>query len=140
MRPHFPPMLVLMSLVLAGCAQKDAEWAQSGREKLVGLDQSAIRMCAGLPTGTTKDGKDEIWMYEHATSPPDGIAPPTFTIPPGLNIGSQPITGYCRVQLRFVKGRVTQVQYAGATDIGSARDAACGQIVRTCLGYTQASR
>lgn len=133
-------MLVLMLLVLNGCAEKEAEWAQSGREKLLGLDQSEIRMCAGLPTGTTKDGAGEIWMYEHATSPPDGIAPPTFTIPPGLNIGGQPITGYCRVQLRFVKGKVAQVQYAGATDIGDARDAACGQIVRTCLGYMQAIR
>jgi len=31
-----------------------------------------------------------------------------------------------------------QVQYAGATDIGSAQDAACGQIVRTCLRYAEA--
>ena len=131
-------MLILAPLVLAGCADREAEWARRGRESLVGLNQSAIRMCAGLPTGTTKDGRGEIWMYEHATSPPGGVLPPTVTIPPGLNIGGQPPTGYCRVQLRFVAGKVAQVQYAGATDIGNAQDAACGQIVRTCLRYAEA--
>jgi hypothetical protein len=137
---HCLRMLLLTPLVLVGCAERDAEWAQRGRENLVGLDQSTIRMCAGLPTGTTKDGRGEIWMYEHAASPPGGVAPPTITIPPGLNVGGQPPTGYCRVQLRFVAGKVAQVQYAGASDIGNAQDAVCGQIVRTCLRYGQTSR
>ncbi len=95
-------------------------------------------MCDGLPAGTAKDGRSEIWMYEHAASPPGGVVLPAITIPPGVNIGGQPPTGYCRVQLRFVAGKVVQVQYAGATDIGSAQDAACGQIVRTCLRYAEA--
>ncbi|MEY9185896.1 hypothetical protein ABIG06_007451 [Bradyrhizobium sp. USDA 326] len=133
-------MAALAPLVLAGCAGQDAEWAQRGRASLIGLDQSAIRMCAGLPAGTAKDGSGEIWMYEHAASPPGGIAPPTLTLPPGLNIGGQAPSGYCRVQLRFVRGKVTEVQYAGNTDIGSARDAACGQIVKTCLGYGAGGR
>jgi len=135
-----PRILLLIPLALAGCAEREAEWAQRGRESLIGLDQSAIRMCAGLPSGTTKDGPGEIWMYEHGASPPGGVTPPTLVIPPGLNIGGQSPTGYCRVQLRFVAGKVAQVQYAGATDIGNARDAVCGQIVRTCLGSAQASR
>jgi hypothetical protein len=137
---HRLRMLLFAPFFLTGCAEREAEWAQRGRENLVGLDQSTIRMCAGLPTGTAKDGPGEIWMYEHAASAPGGVAPPTFTIPPGLNVGGQPPTGYCRVQLRFVGGKVAQVQYAGATDIANAQDAICGQIVRTCLGYKQASR
>ncbi|WP_024507150.1 hypothetical protein [Bradyrhizobium sp. ARR65] len=127
--------LVVAPFVLAGCAEKEAEWAQRGKESLIGLDQSSIRMCAGLPTGTTKDGRGEIWMYEHTTSPPGGVAPPTFTVPPGFNVGGSAPSGYCRVQLRFASGKVAEVQYAGATDILDARDAACGQIVRTCLDY-----
>jgi hypothetical protein len=134
------PLLIFTPLVLASCADREAEWAKLGRDKLIGLDQSAIRMCAGLPNGTTKDGRGEIWMYEHAATPPGGVSPPTITVPPGLNVGGQPPTGYCRVQLRFIAGKVAQVQYAGATDMWNARDAVCGQIVRTCLGYAQASR
>jgi hypothetical protein len=133
-------MLVLAPLVLSGCAEREAEWARRGRDSLIGLSQSNIRMCAGLPTGTAKDGAGEIWMYEHAASAPGGITPPAFTLPPGLNIGGQAPTGYCRVQLRFVNGKVAQVQYAGATDIGDAEDAVCGEIVRTCVRYAQAGR
>jgi hypothetical protein len=133
-------MLLLAPLVLDGCAEREAEWARRGRESLIGLNQSNIRMCAGLPTGTVKDGAGEIWMYEHAASAPGGIAPPAVTIPPGLNIGGQPLNGYCRMQLRFVGGKVAEVQYAGNTDIGDARDAVCGQIVRTCLSYAQAGK
>jgi hypothetical protein len=139
MRPRLR-MLVLAPLVLVGCAERDAEWARRGKENLIGLNQSAIRMCAGLPSGTAKDGAGEIWMYEHAASAPGGVAPPAVTIPPGLNIGGQPLNGYCRVQLRFVGGKVAEVQYAGNTDIGDARDAVCGQIVRTCLSYAQARK
>jgi hypothetical protein len=133
-------MLVLAPLVLSGCAEREAEWARRGKESLIGLSQSSIRMCAGLPTGTAKDGAGEIWMYEHAASAPGGLAPPTFTLPPGLNIGGQPLTGYCRVQLRFINGKVAQVQYAGATDIGDAQDAVCGEIVRSCVRYAQAGQ
>jgi hypothetical protein len=139
MRPRLR-MLVLAPLVLSGCAERDAEWAKRGRESLIGLDQSNLRMCAGLPTGTAKDGTGEIWMYEHAASAPGGIAPPTLTLPPGVNIGGQAPTGYCRVQLRLVNGKVAQVQYAGATDIGDAQDAVCGEIVRSCVRDAQARR
>jgi hypothetical protein len=133
-------VLVLACLVLSGCAEREAEWARRGRESLIGLNQSNIRMCAGLPTGTAKDGRGEIWMYEHVASFPGGIAEPEIIIPPVLNLNSQPLTDYCRVQLRFVDGKVAEVQYAGATDIGGAQDAACGQIVRTCLRYAQAGQ
>ena len=139
MRPRLR-MLVLAPLVLSGCAERDAEWAKRGRESLIGLDQSNLRMCAGLPTGTAKDGTGEIWMYEHAASAPGGIAPPTLTLPPGVNIGGQAPTGYCRVQFRLVNGKVAQVQYAGATDIGDAQDAVCGEIVRSCVRDAHARR
>ncbi len=43
-------------------------------------------------------------------------------------------------QLRFVNGKVVQVQYAGATDIGDAEDAVCGEIVRTCVKHAPAGQ
>lgn len=120
-------------LLLAGCADQEARWALEGRSDLIGLDQSTIRMCAGLPTGTVKDGRSEIWTYEHTTSSPAGVAPVAVTLPLGLSVGGSAPVGYCRVQMRFVHGKITEVHYAGATDIGSFQDAACGQIVRGCL-------
>jgi len=121
-------------LFVSGCAAKDAERALLAREGLIGMTQHDIRMCAGLPSG--KDG--DIWMYEHGAVTPAGIAP-VVPAPWGavqINTGG----GYCRVQLRFVKGRVAEVTYAGATDIFGARDAVCGPIVRTCLTYQGTAR
>jgi hypothetical protein len=124
---------LLVALPLAGCADREAKWALEGRTSLIGLDQSSIRMCAGLPNGTVKDGRSEIWMYERNTSSPSGIAPVAVTLPLGLSVGGSVPVGYCRVQMRFAGGKVTEVHYAGATDISQYRDAACGQIVRGCL-------
>jgi hypothetical protein len=64
---------------------------------------------------------------------PAGVAPVAVTIPPGFNLGGSVPVGYCRVQMRFVGGKIAELHYAGATDIGNYRDAACGQIVRGCL-------
>lgn len=52
--------VLLLASLLAGCADREAKWALEGRSGLIGLDQSTIRMCAGLPTGTVKDGRSEI--------------------------------------------------------------------------------
>lgn len=122
-----------LAMLLAGCADHEAKWALQGRTSLIGLDQSTIRMCAGLPTGTVKDGRSEIWSYERNTSSPAGVAPVAVTLPLGLSVGGSVPVGYCRVQMRFAGGRITEVHYAGATDVGNFRDAACGQIVRGCL-------
>jgi hypothetical protein len=138
MQARFVRLLALAAVSgLTGCAEKEAEWARRGQESLIGLDQSAIRMCAGLPTGTVKDRRGEIWMYEHAASAPGGAPVPSLTIPPGFTIGGQQPNGYCRVQLR---GKVTEVQYAGATDLWEKPHAACGPMVRTCLAYAGATR
>lgn len=55
---------------------------------LVGMEQSAIHMCARLPTGTVKDGHSEIWSYERATSTLGGREAVSFDILRGVNIGN----------------------------------------------------
>ena len=48
--------------------------------------------------------------------------------------------GYCRVQLRFTRGRVVEVSYAGATEIMGEDDAVCVPIVRNCIDYRAQAR
>jgi hypothetical protein len=120
---------------LAGCAAGDAQLAARAKSELLGLNTSDLRMCAGLPNGTAgiKDG--EIWMYEHGAANPGGVSLPGIPV-----MGAQitgPSGGYCRVQLRMVKERVTEVSFAGATDFWGARDAVCGPMIRNCLEYRQ---
>ena len=124
---------------LCGCAAQEARNAYLGRTQLVGLSQSDIRMCAGLPTGTAEDRRGEIWTYEHGGTTPGGLTTPALPLmmPWGPSSVGVATDGYCRVQLRFVKDRVAEVEYAGATDVGAARNAFCSPIIRTCLSYRE---
>jgi hypothetical protein len=118
-------------VILAGCAARQAELAKLGRSELVGLSERDIRMCAGLPA-KDQNGKDEkIWMYEHNATSPGGVEPPA--LPWIGQVGH--VDAYCRVQVRFVRGKVAEVSYAGASDIAGASDAACGPIIKACLTY-----
>ena len=123
--------------LLGGCAAEQAREAWAARSRLVGMTSSDVRMCAGFPAATAPDGDGEIWMFEHGATTPGGIAPPALTVPTLTGVGTIGLStdGYCRAQMRFASGRVTEVTYAGATSIGAAKDAFCAPIVRNCLSY-----
>ncbi|MGV6875288.1 hypothetical protein ACUSIJ_21665 [Pseudochelatococcus sp. B33] len=134
-------ILIYSALLCVGCVHRSAEQALEGKSALLGMSKTQVRMCAGLPNKTVTDDGDEIWSYERVVSGGTAISLPTlptnFAIPmsiPGPHF-SQSNISYCHAQVRFVQGRVVEVAYAGATDILNARDAACGQVVRGCIGY-----
>jgi len=124
-------LFILGTFLLAGCAADQADMAARGRDKLIGLNETDVRMCAGHPAATAPVEHGEIWMYEHGASQ-IGPGLTALPVPYGISI-SEPSGRYCRVQLRFVDNRVVEVAYAGATDIWGARDAACAPIIRTCI-------
>ena len=132
-------LIGLLAVTLCGCAAQEARNAYLGRTQLVGLSQSDVRMCAGFPTGTAEDRRSEIWTYEHGGTTPGGLTTPALPLmmPWGPSSVGVATDGYCRVQLRFVKDRVAEVEYAGATDVGAARNAFCSPIIRTCLSYKE---
>jgi hypothetical protein len=132
MARHLRSLVVL--LLMSGCAAQDAEIARRGRSELLGLSNVDLRMCAGHPNNEDKYPGGEIWMYEHGAVTPGGITVTPVIPVAGVSIG-QPGGGYCRVQLRLVHDRVTEVAYAGATDMIGGEDAACASIIRTCLEY-----
>jgi hypothetical protein len=121
-------------LAIAGCAVRYAEVARDARSKIIGYTNDDILMCAGHPTNTDKSRGSEIWMYEHGAVTPGG-AIPTVVSPYGGASLSQNSGQYCRVQFRFIGGRVAEISYAGDTDIWGAKDAECAPIVRNCLEY-----
>jgi hypothetical protein len=120
--------------MLAGCAEPYAEMAGRAKSGLVGLSETDIRMCAGHPAAIDGYKGGEIMMYERDAIPPGGISPPATPLPWGIEVAEPPV-GYCRVQLRLEGGKVTEVSYAGQTDIWGAHDAACAPIVKNCMGY-----
>ncbi|MCZ0735438.1 hypothetical protein [Phreatobacter sp. AB_2022a] len=124
-----------MIFILSGCGAYEARLAQFARYRLAGLSQGDIRMCAGMPNSTAPDGRGEIWMYEHGGTTPGGMVAPGLSVPTPTGPVSIGVAtdGYCRVQIRFVDGKLVEVDYAGQTSIGAARDAFCAPIVQSCL-------
>ena len=121
-------------LLLTGCAVEEAQTAKRGRSELVGLSKTDLQMCAGHPANADKFPGGEIWMYEHGVASSGGVTVTPVIPVAGAQIGQQG-GGYCRVQLRLVKDKVTEVAYAGAIDELGGPEAVCAPIVRGCLDY-----
>jgi hypothetical protein len=131
--------ICLLALAAAGCAAQDAYVADAGLKAIPGLDRTALRMCAGLPARVSRDDDTEIWSYELDGKQAGGVSVsvPVFIPPAGgaLNVGVG--GGYCRMLVRFEKGRVTEAKFSGDTGSGPARDSVCAPVVRACIGYRQ---
>jgi hypothetical protein len=125
---------VFVLLTLSGCAVKEAETAKDARATLVGLTEKEMTLCAGFPAKAESVKGTTIWMYEHGATNPSGIPMPTVTLPVGGDVTAAS-NGYCRVQLRFARGKVAEVSYAGATEIWGVQDAVCAPFVRNCIDY-----
>lgn len=128
---------LMLAAPLGGCAAQDAYVASAGLNAVVGLDRTALRMCAGLPNRISKDDGAEIWSYELDGKQAGGVSVsmPVFIPPAGgaLNVGVG--GGYCRMQVRFEDRLVTEAKFAGDTGSGPARDSVCAPVVRSCIGY-----
>ena len=123
---------------LAACAREDGRIADAARTSVVGYSQKDIRMCAGFPTQTYKDGATEFWSYKGDASSGGGIAVSTpLAVVPGLsqttNVAAP--SGSCSMQVRFVQGRVAEIAYSGDTDMAGVAHAFCAPLIRNCLSY-----
>jgi len=139
---HATPRLFFTSALcvfMCACAARDAEIAGRARSELIGLSDNDLRMCAGHPANEDKVPGGVIWMYEHGAASSDGLTITPVIPVVGAQIG-QPDGGYCRTQLKLVGGKVTEVSFAGATDLWGGRDAVCAPIVRNCLDYRKGRR
>lgn len=139
--PAVRALLLVACILLGGCAAREAYEAAAGRAVLIGFSEREMRMCAGLPQRTWGDAGGAIWSYELDSKQTGGL---TITSPisplssGGLSLGGN--SGNCRMQVRFVEGKVVEVAFAGDMDIGPARNAVCAPIVRGCLRYVRPGR
>jgi hypothetical protein len=127
---------VLSLATLSSCAAREAYQAGTGRTAVLGFTKTEMVMCAGIPQRTWSAGEAEVWSYDLESKETGGVSitAPVFLPVAGVaNIGGS--AGYCHMQVRFRETKVTEVTYAGETDIGPARNAVCAPIVRGCLAY-----
>jgi hypothetical protein len=132
-------ILLVSMFITTGCAVHDADLALRGKSELVGLQKNDLLMCAGHPANEDTIPGGKIWMYEHAN-----VDQSVITVAPTLPLVGTAVTppsaGYCRVQFRIMRDKVTEVSYAGATDEWGRRDAGCAPIIRNCIEYRTEKR
>jgi hypothetical protein len=126
----FWPHVFLMAFVLsslAGCAEYDAEIVRTARTNLVGMSETDLEACLGLPDQKVTKAKTSIFTY---------FASPTRTVSltvPLINVIGVSFAGYCHATFRLYNGRVTEIRYTGDTDSMGSKDSACAPIVRSCI-------
>lgn len=144
-RARLPSLIVQLAgaAMLSSCLEnKEASTAAVARTALLGLSDVDIRMCAGFPSHTADIQSGQIWTYERTINR-GGLS---ITVPsvevgtfPALGGGSLSVApgGYCNTQLRFDKGRVVDIAYAGDNDLPGGRNALCTTIIDECVEYAR---
>lgn len=116
------------------------ETVKTARKVMVGMSEADVRMCAGFPTyGAAVTATEKIWTYQRsyargglnvgvsslALGPVPGVTGATGT-------GSE---GFCNTQVRFVDGRVAQVEFAGDNNTTRRINGLCVSTVDACVVY-----
>ena len=109
---------------LGGCAAVDEQIASDAKADLVGMSALDVQTCLGLPDQRLSVGDTTLLTY---------VASATRSVGLSAGLVSLSFGGYCHATIRIEKGRVSRVEYSGATESLLGRDAACAPIVRTCL-------
>lgn len=141
-------LLVPALALLASCSRPDdtADWppentaTRLARTAMIGLDRADVRMCAGFPTASADVEGGEIWSYDLASQKGNL----NVNLP---RIGTGPLQGSagafgmaqggsCSTQVRFVNGKVVQVEYAGDNNTVNEKNAVCAPVVDGCVAYS----
>jgi hypothetical protein len=117
------------ALSLASCAVQDSHIAEHGEHRFIGMRETDLESCIGVPDQHASFGATDVLTY-YATS----SSSTSFTLPVVGGIGLSN-GGYCHATFRLDNGIVTRVLYSGEKNATLAPDAYCAPIMRTCLGY-----
>lgn len=145
--------LFLLPLALIACARPDdlSRWAPESnavsraREVMVGMDEADVLMCAGFPDQRTDiPGRGTIWSFDQ-TRTRGNFNLNLPTVATGFLQGSAGAIGMnsagsCSAQVRFVQGRVVQVEFSGDNNTVRTVNGVCAPIVDGCVSYAEHAR
>ena len=133
-----PLALLAISLTISACTPSH-EVARQGRQLVVGMDATALKACAGIPTRIEQlDPRTQLYSYENKYERTGGTEVTLPIIGGGLSLGGS--GSYCHALVRIVDGRVAGVTYAGDNDDMIGKEGVCAPIFRGCLREQQKSR
>lgn len=129
---------ILIALLPLSCASpRDYALLTAAKRDLIGLSQTDIEMCAGFASATRERGSSEIWSYTYRKNQA-GLTIGVPAVYGAVNTAvSIPTGGECKMQVRFVEGRVVEVAYAGSNDTAQGRDLLCATLVDGCVAYAR---
>jgi hypothetical protein len=123
--------MVLVTMVLAGCAGQNLIQSQDARHQLVGFSEEKILACMGRPQGRFTYGSTEVWQYNSGTGRRG--QPNAAGSPKAMGAGA-PVKGtpYCVVNIAMSNKAVQSVSYSGLTGV-LPEDEQCASAVKACL-------
>jgi hypothetical protein len=127
------PLLLLT--VLAACASREAEMAETAQKSLIGLTEDQVLACAGQPDQRLMEGGTRLLVYPRETTRQLTVDTPARPNPTGM-AQPQPTYEYyrsCETTFALRGGRVSQVRMRGRTETGRPNLDACGVTVSRCL-------
>ncbi|UVC11417.1 hypothetical protein IHQ71_13065 [Rhizobium sp. TH2] len=112
------------------------------RTVMVGMSEADVRMCAGFPTMGVKIADNEkIWTYQRIYARGTinfGASTLAVGPTPGLTGGTGLGTpGFCYTQIRFLDGKVSQVEFAGDNNTATRVNGLCVSTVDRCVVYAK---
>ena len=106
--------------MLSACAIERAHVAQQAQDKLVGMSKEQILTCMGAPENKMIEGKTESWTYNSG----GGLAARS-----NENVDSR----YCKINIVMIDGKVSRVNYSGATGGLITQGEQCAYAVSNCM-------
>ena len=127
-----------LAVTLAGCAARYGfNSVEIAKTALLGMEEKDIRMCAGFPNRSFTEEGVTIWSYDGPSrSGGVNVSAPILFGAANTSL-SLPGGGNCRVQMRFVDGRLDRLAYAGDNDGPRGRNTICTPVVDGCLDYAR---
>jgi hypothetical protein len=120
---------MMLAIVLGGCGTMQAYRARSA---LLGASEPDIIACMGVPAEKQYLSRDQsVMQWDYAQSGTD------IDIEFGIYSLKLGRPGICHAAIRFDRGQVRSVHYAGV-DVGPTNpDSICGRLVKECLDHRE---
>lgn len=121
---------------------KEDKTVTASRSLMVGMTEAEVRMCAGFPTMGTMIGQTEkIWTYQRIYGR-GTVSVGASTLALGPTPGLTGTTGlgtpgFCYTQIRFVDGRVKEIEFAGDNNTATAINGLCVSTIDQCVVYAK---
>ena len=123
------PVMALLLLPLGGCGTLEAYQA---RTRLVGAAEPDVIACMGVPAEKQYiSAQQSVMQWDYVQTGTDiDVAFGIYA----LKLGRP---GICHAAIRFDRGRVESVHYAGVDVNPTDPDSICGRLVHDCLHHRE---